>query len=204
MLAKPPHAAPGLRIGLMGGSFNPPHDGHLHVAREVLRRVRLDAVWWIVSPGNPLKAGHATPPLAARIAQARALAASEPRIAVTGFEAELGSVFTVDTLAFLRRRYPLTRFVWVMGADNLAGFHRWRRWRGIAPIFPIAVVDRPGWHLAALSSPAASALARNRIPEANAATLPTSKPPAWAFLTGRLSPLSSTELRREIQEMAGP
>ena len=131
LIATPPAAA-GQRIGLMGGSFNPPHDGHLAVSRTALRRLKLDRVWWLVSPGNPLKANDALPPLADRLAACRALTRGEPRILVSGLEADLGSAYTVDTVGFLVERFPATRFVWVMGADNLAGFHRWRRWREIA------------------------------------------------------------------------
>ena len=195
LIATPPAAA-GQRIGLMGGSFNPPHDGHLAVSRTALRRLKLDRVWWLVSPGNPLKATDALPPLADRLAASRALTRGEPRILVSGLEADLGSAYTVDTVGFLVERFPATRFVWVMGADNLAGFHRWRRWREIAQRVPIAVVDRPGWHLAAMASPVARALERRRRPANQAPALPGLFPPAWVFLPTRLSPLSSSALRR--------
>lgn len=196
LLVATPPAAPGQRIGLMGGSFDPPHDGHLAVARTALRRLRLDRVWWLVSPGNPLKSNDALPPQSERIAACRALTRNEPRIVVSGLEADLASAYTIDTLAFLTRRYPQVRFVWLMGADNLTVFHRWRRWREIAALAPIAVVDRPGWHLPALASPAARALERHRQPAARAAALPGLAAPAWVFLPTRLSPLSSTALRR--------
>lgn len=196
---KTPPAAGGQRIGLMGGSFNPPHNAHVMVARTALKRLRLDYVWWLVTPGNPLKSNRDLPPLAQRIAACRAITRQDARIRITGLEAELGSPYTEQTLSFLTQRYPSVGFVWVMGADNLAGFHRWRNWRGIAATLPIAVVDRPGWHLAGLSSPAARALARNRLPEGRAAGLPFARPPAWIFLTTRLSPQSSTELRRKVE-----
>lgn len=192
---KMPPAAAGQRIGLMGGSFNPPHKGHLTVARTALNRLRLDSIWWLVSPGNPLKVNDGLPALPQRIAACRALTRHDPHIQVSGLEAELGSVYSSDTIAFLTRRHPAVHFVWVMGADNLATFHCWRRWRDIALAMPIAVIDRPGWHFGALSSPAAGALARNRLPESHAARLPFARPPAWIYLHTRLSPQSSTALR---------
>jgi len=192
--AHPPLALPGQRIGLMGGTFNPPHEGHVVCAETALRRLRLDQLWWMVTPGNPLKSTTGLASLASRMAASRALV-TDPAIRVTGFEAELGSPYTYATVRYLRRSFPRTRFIWVMGADNLATFDRWRHWRGIARLVPIAVVDRPGWHLKALASPAARALARARLPEAKAALLPGCKPSAWVFLTSRLSPASSTALR---------
>ena len=190
----PPPAAPGQRIGLYGGSFNPAHAGPLHVGRTALRRLRLDRVWWLVSPGNPLKDLGVLAPLDERIAGARRVAA-DPRIAVTGFEAGLGSRFTVDTLRWLRRRRPDLRFVWIMGADSLASFHRWRRYEEIARLVPIAVIDRPGHTLTATAARAARAIAAARLPEVEAATLPAREPPAWVFLHGPRSELSSTALR---------
>ena len=183
-----------MRIGLLGGSFNPAHAGHRHISLMALRRLRLDRVWWLVTPGNPLKshadlAGHG-----ARLKTARRLAA-HPRIAVTGFEAETGLVYTVETVAYLLSRAPRARFVWLMGADSFAGLHRWRRWREIVGSMPIAVIDRPGYRLKAMASSAGHALARFRIDEADAALLPSLKPPAWAFLTLPLSALSSTDIR---------
>lgn len=192
---KLPPASPGLAIGLMGGSFNPPHGGHVQVARTAIKCMRLDCLWWIVTPGNPLKAGRDLTPLAWRMDACRALIGGNRRMCVTGFEAQLGVSYSVETIAFLQGRYPGARFVWVMGADNLATFHRWRRWREIAARLPIAVVDRPGWHLAAIASPAARALARYRLAPERAPALPTLPPPAWTFLSTRLSHASSTALR---------
>lgn len=189
-----PDAPPGARIGIMGGSFNPAHAGHLIVAEAALKRLELDQLWWVVTPGNPLKEHNGLAPLAARIEACRALT-KNPRMKMTGFEAELGSPFTAVTLRFLKRRYPECRFVWVMGADNMASFHRWQNWRGIAASMPIAVVDRPGWRHKALASRAAHALSRARIPEACAERLPLKIAPAWVFLTTKLSNLSSTALR---------
>lgn len=179
----------------MGGSFNPPHEGHRLAAEVALQRLDLDELWWIVTPGNPLKSHGALKPLARRLAAVRALA-RHPRMRVTAFEDALGSPFTAVTLQFLARRYRQTRFVWVMGADNLTTFHRWQDWRGIAATMPIAVVDRPGYRFKALASPAAKALARDRIPEAEARRLVTRRPPAWVFLTNKLAPHSSTAIRQ--------
>jgi len=198
--AHPPLALLGQRVGLMGGTFNPPHEGHLVCAETALRRMKLDALWWIVTPGNPLKSASGLRSLAQRMAASRELIA-DPAIKVTGFEAELGSPYTFATVRYLRRRVPRVRFVWVMGADNLATFDRWQHWREIAWLTPIAVVDRPGWHLKALASPAARALSRWRLPESAAARLPFCRPPAWVLLTTRLSESSSTELRAQMTSL---
>lgn len=192
--ARPPPALPCQRVGLMGGTFNPPHEGHAICARTALRRLKLDQLWWVVTPGNPLKSGRGLPPLAERMAAARAFVTS-PGMKITGFEAELDSPHTVSTVAFLRQRFPRVRFVWVMGADNLATFHLWQHWRDIARMVPIAVVDRPGWRLKALASPAARWLMPWRLPEEAAPLLPGRTPPAWVFLSTRLSELSSSALR---------
>jgi nicotinate-nucleotide adenylyltransferase len=191
-----PMAMPGERIGLLGGSFNPAHAGHLEVSQAAIRRLGLARLWWIVSPGNPIKTHDALEPLAARVAEARRLAAADHRIVVTSFEAELPTPFTAATVSFLRRRYPVTRFVWLMGGDCLAEFHRWREWRSIFATMPVAVLDRPGFRLGAVASPAAHRFARARLPEDCAALLPALDPPAWTYLTIPLSPLSSTALRR--------
>jgi nicotinate-nucleotide adenylyltransferase len=190
-----PRAAPGQRIGLYGGSFNPPHAGHRHASILALNRLGLDRVWWIVTPGNPLKDHGELAPLAERLVQARRVAA-HPRIDVTAFEEGIGARYTVDTLAFLKRRFPRVKFVWIMGADNLGGFHRWRGWRTIAGLMPIAIVDRPGWTLRATRSKAATALSGARVREAEGAVLAGSEPPAWVYLHGPRSSLSSSELRR--------
>lgn len=166
-----------------------------------LKRLRLDRVWWLVTPGNPLKDNHGLPPLARRLAQARALA-DHPALVPTGLEAGLGTRFTYDTVATLVRRYPQVRFVWLMGADNLASFHRWQRWQDLAALLPIAVIDRAGCSLKATASPAAGALGRFRIDEAAAATLADRRAPAWVFLHGLKSPLSSTALRQQDQAAA--
>lgn len=183
-----------MTVGLYGGSFDPPHAGHLHVSRLALARLGLDRVWWLVTPGNPLKDTGGLAPVAGRLAAARALA-RDPRMVVSDVEARLGLRYSVDTLAALTARAPGVRFVWIMGADGLAQFHRWRDWRGIAAMAPLAVIDRPGWTLAATASPAARALARFRMDEADAGLLARSAPPAWVFLHGPRSGLSSTAIR---------
>lgn len=193
-LRLPPHA-PGLCIGLFGGSFNPAHEGHRLASLTALRRLQLDRVWWLVTPGNPLKDNSRLPPLAERLRQARGVAGAA-RISVTGIEARLRTRYTADTLRALKRRCPGVRFVWIMGSDNLASFHRWNEWRAIARMMPIAIIDRPGSTHSAMASPAANWLSRWRIPESQAAALARTEPPAWVFLHGRRSPLSSTMLRR--------
>ena len=189
-----PLAYPGEAIGIMGGTFNPPHEGHRIVAQTSLARLGLSRVWWLVTPGNPLKDHADLKDLSKRIASVSELA-NHPNFEVTAFESDLAAPYTATTLAFVKRRFPATRFVWLMGADNLASFHRWQHWQDIAATFPIAVVDRPGWHLPALSGRAAHLFARDRLPENRAKTLIYQKPPCWTFLSTRLSPLSSSALR---------
>jgi nicotinate-nucleotide adenylyltransferase len=185
----------GQRIGLLGGSFNPPHAGHRLISELALNRLKLDAVWWLVTPGNPLKDASALRPMAERIAEA-SLMARHPRIRVTSVEADVGVSRTRDTLRYLKERCPTARFVWLMGADNLASFHRWHAWQEIAEMVPIAVIDRPGNTLHAVSGQAATWLSRFRLDESDASRLADRKPPAWVFLHGPRSALSSTELRR--------
>jgi nicotinate-nucleotide adenylyltransferase len=189
----PPHA-PGMRIGLFGGTFDPPHLAHLGASLLALKRLQLDRVWWLVTPGNPLKNTSGLAPLGNRLAAARALT-HHPRIDVTGLEAVINTRFTYDTISWLLARCPGVRFVWIMGADNLRHFHRWQRWRGISKLVPIVVIDRLGPSLYAGASPAGQALARARIPEHAASTLPNRRAPAWTFLHGLKSALSSTALR---------
>jgi len=183
-----------MKIGLFGGTFDPPHQAHRAACLIAMRRLGLDRVWWMVTPGNPLKDTRGLSPLAERLAAARALA-NHPRIDVSGFEDDIGARFTYDTVRYLTRRCPGVRFVWIMGADNLRSFHRWQNWRGIASIVPFAVVDRLGPSLYATAGIAGQALARFRLPESAAATLADRRPPAWVYLHGLKSPLSSTALR---------
>ncbi len=181
-----------MRVGLLGGSFDPAHEAHRAISLTAMKRLQLDSVWWLVSPGNPLKG---TPsPMEKRIAAAQALA-HHPRILATDIEARLGTVYTIDTIRGLRRRWPATRFVWIIGADNLGQIHRWKNWRALFRTIPVAVIDRPGYRLKAVGSPASTAFGKYRIDEADASALPALSPPAWAFLTTQLSALSSTELR---------
>lgn len=189
----PPHA-PGMRIGLFGGTFDPPHHAHFAATLLALKRLQLDRVWWLVTPGNPLKNTSGLAPIAERIAAARALT-RHPRIDITGLEAVIKTRYTYDTISWLIARCPGVRFVWIMGADNLRSFHRWQRWRDIAKVVPIVVVDRLGPSLYAGASPAGQAFRFARIPEHEVATLPDRHAPAWTFLHGLKSPLSSTALR---------
>jgi nicotinate-nucleotide adenylyltransferase len=183
-----------MKIGLFGGTFDPPHDAHRSACLIAMRRLGLDCVWWLVTPGNPLKDTRGLAPLGERIASAKALA-QHPRIVVTGLEADIGARYTYDTVRYLRSRCPGVRFVWIMGADNLRSFHRWQKWRSIAEMLPIAVVDRLGPSLYSTAGIAGQALTRFRIPEIAARTLASRKPPAWVYLHGLKSPLSSTALR---------
>jgi nicotinate-nucleotide adenylyltransferase len=180
----------------MGGSFNPPHEAHRAASLYASKRLGLDRVWWLVTPGNPLKPGEDLAPLAERVAKARTRAAS-PVIEVTDIEVILGTRYTYDTVARLQANYPSVRFVFVMGADILAEFHRWHRWQALASRIPLAFVDRAGWTEKALASPAAHALARFRLPEGDAMLLPHHRPPAWVFLSGLKLKQSSTALRRK-------
>lgn len=189
---------PGMRIGLFGGSFNPPHEGHLLVSRIALKRLRLDRLWWLVTPGNPLKATDGLPDQSVRIAKARAIA-RDPRIAVTGFERQIGTRYTSDTINFLKRRCRGVRFVWLMGADNLAQFHLWQNWADIARKVPIAIIDRPGSTWRTVSSKAAQRFVHCRLDETDARILADMPAPAWIFLHGPRSFASSTALRARQQ-----
>jgi len=190
-----PHAERGMQIGLFGGSFNPPHAGHALVAEIALRRLALDQLWWMVTPGNPLKNTRELAPLAERMSLSRKIA-TDPRIKVTAFEARYHVRYTADTLALVKRLNPGVDFVWVMGADNLRDFHRWQRWREIAKTFPIAVIDRPGSTLAFLSSVMAKTFDYARVDEGDAPRLARMKAPAWTFVHGPRSLLSSTAIRK--------
>jgi nicotinate (nicotinamide) nucleotide adenylyltransferase/ribosome silencing factor RsfS/YbeB/iojap len=187
---------PHRRIGLLGGSFNPAHGGHLHISRLALTRLDLDEVWWLVSPQNPLKPAAGMASFAERLAGATAVAKAEPRIKVNGIEAALGTTYTCDTIATLQRRFPRTRFVFLLGADNLVQLPRWRRWEEIVARIPLAVFDRPQTALAALAGKAALRFARARVPASAARALAEMEPPAWAFFHTRLDPRSATAIRQ--------
>lgn len=183
----------GMRVGLFGGSFDPPHAGHLHVARTALRRLGLDQVWWLVSPQNPLK-GMPADDFTRRF-EAVAKLARQPGMRVSDIESRLGSTRTIDLLDHLQRSHPGVHFVWIMGADNLADIHRWANWRRIFETCPVAVIARPQDAVRARLSHAARQFATSRIREGKAITLPLQKGPAWTYLTERLHSHSSTALR---------
>lgn len=183
------------RIGLLGGSFNPAHDGHLHISRAALALLGLHEVWWMVSPQNPLKGTSDMASLEARLDSAERVARRDSRIRVTAVEAELGTVYTADTLAALTRHFPAIRFVWLMGADNLAQIEKWRGWRSIFGTVPIAVFDRPAYSLRALASRAARRFAKARVSDAQARDMADMRPPAWVFLRTRWNPRSASSLR---------
>lgn len=189
-----PHVEKGMQVGLFGGSFNPPHAGHELVADIALRRLSLDQLWWIVTPGNPLKTTRELAPLTERIKLSEKVA-RDPRIKVTAFEAAYHVRYTADTLALVHARNPGVDFVWIMGADSLRDFHHWERWRQIMLTFPIAVIDRPGATLSFLSSVAAKTFDYARIDERAAPRLARMKAPAWTFIHGPRSVLSSTAIR---------
>ncbi len=186
------HAAS--RVGLLGGSFNPAHDGHREISLAAIAMLNLDAVWWLVSPGNPLKDAGIYAPYDERLQKARRVA-DHPRIIISNFEERKGLQYTVDTLETLRSLWPQIDFVWLMGADSLATFHRWRDWKKIAAMAPIAVFNRPGHEGAAVTAPAAEAFASFRVDEANAEAIVGAEPPAWVFLSEPKNPQSSTAIR---------
>jgi nicotinate-nucleotide adenylyltransferase len=197
MRAGLPIARPGMRVGLLGGSFDPAHEGHVHITEMALRRFGLDRVWWLVSPGNPLKA-HGPAPLPQRIAQAQRIV-HDPRVVITGIEAQLGTRMTRDTIAALQRLYHHVHFVWLMGADNMVQFDRWDSWREIAARVPIGVIARPGWRMPARFSRAARILWRDRQPEAQARQLADMPPPAWVMINVALNKQSSSAIRQRLK-----
>ncbi|KPL69041.1 nicotinate-nucleotide adenylyltransferase [Erythrobacter sp. SG61-1L] len=187
--------------GLLGGSFNPAHRGHRRVSLFALEALGLDDLWWLVSPGNPLKPDAGMAPLSKRVKSAQKAARGAP-IRVTAIERELGTRFTVDTLKALKRRYPRRRFLWLMGADNLAQFHRWKDWRGIAREMPIAVIARPGYDAAAFASPAMAWLRRFRVPAASLRNRGEWSAPALIELRFDPDPRSATQIRRADPDWA--
>lgn len=190
-----PLAMPGQTIGLLGGSFDPAHEGHAHISREALKRFRLDRVWWLVSPGNPLKTRQPAA-MAERLARARAVI-GHPRVVISDIEARLGTRHTAQTLRRLMALYPGVRFVWLMGADNLAQFHRWQDWDWIMTHVPVGVFARPGTRLAARGARAADEYARYRLPAEAAGLLARCPPPAWCFLDVPMRGHSSSAIRAQ-------
>jgi nicotinate-nucleotide adenylyltransferase len=183
-----------LRVGLLGGSFNPAHDGHRHISLLAMQALALDEVWWLVSPQNPLKPEKGMASLAERVSGARVIA-RHPRIRVTDLEAQFETRYTIDTLCALRRVFPGYRFVWLMGADNLAQISRWRDWRAIFATVPIAVFSRPSYAFSAATGVASRHYGKACLPERFAKNLADRKPPAWVFLKTAQSPVSATRLR---------
>ena len=188
-----PFATKGMVIGLLGGSFDPAHAGHAHLTREAIKRFGLDRVWWLVSPGNPLKASQPAP-MAERMARAQAVM-DDPRVIITDIEAQLGTRYTAETLEALMARYPGVRFVWLMGADNLLQFDRWDRWQDIMHMVPIGVLARPGNGIGARLSKAAEVFWRARLPDHLAQRLAQGSRPRWCFLNMPLMKASSSAIR---------
>jgi nicotinate-nucleotide adenylyltransferase len=186
-----PMARRGMVIGLLGGSFDPAHEGHAHITRQALVRMGLDRVWWLVTPGNPLKVRQPAP-MAERLVRARAVMA-HPRVVITDLEAQLGTRYTAETIARLQRIYPGVRFVWLMGADNLVQFHKWERWRDILRRVPMGVLARPGSGVAARLSVAARSFRVDRV--ARGEGLGARKAPAWCFVNVPMVDLSSSAIR---------
>ncbi|MFC7048260.1 nicotinate-nucleotide adenylyltransferase [Emcibacter nanhaiensis] len=186
----------GMTIGLLGGSFNPAHAAHREISLAALKRLRLDHVWWLVSPQNPLKGTGDMASLADRVAKAREVAA-HPHITVMDLEKRMRTNYTADTLRILVERFPDVRFVWLMGADNLGQFDKWQKWEQIAELVPFAIFDRPGYSMMANASKTAQRFHRQRLSETQAPLLPGMKPPAWVFCHGRKNPLSATAIREK-------
>jgi nicotinate-nucleotide adenylyltransferase len=198
------HLEPGMRVGLFGGSFNPAHEGHAHVAETAMARLRLDRVIWLVSPQNPMKPSHETAAMHRRMLGAARFARGS-RMIVSDAETRFGSQYTIDTVRALRARFPGVRFVWIMGADSLSTFHRWRGWTQLLSEIPVAVISRPWAALKSRLSPAARRFARYRRPPSEAPLLAYATPPAWVYLVGPLNYASSTAMReRQRTGPAGP
>uniref|UniRef100_UPI003F5CF091 nicotinate-nucleotide adenylyltransferase n=1 Tax=Ruegeria arenilitoris TaxID=1173585 RepID=UPI003F5CF091 len=188
-----PYARPGQVVGLFGGSFDPPHQGHVHVTLEAMKAFGLDRVWWLVSPGNPLKS-RGPAPIDQRVEAARSIM-QHPKVEVTDIEDLTGTRATADTLSAVRRLYPQVRFVWLMGADNLAQFHKWKDWRLIMDTVPVGVVARPGDRISARMSPAARVYAKYRIDGTARHLLGRADAPAWCFVNVPMVDVSSTQIR---------
>ena len=197
-----PYVAPGMTVGLLGGSFDPPHEGHVQISRAAMKRFGLDQLWWLVSPGNPLK-DHAPASLARRMAAANARM-QHPRVQISDIEARLGTRYTAQTLRHLRRLYPQVRFVWLMGADNLAHFHRWKDWRQILETVPVGILARPGERISARLSPAARLYAPNRLRAGQSQALARASAPAWCFINVPMNKASSSQIRAAGEWTAQP
>ncbi len=191
-----PLTVPGQRIGLFGGSFNPPHEGHLHVAETALKALELDRIWWLVSPQNPLKSTQQMARYEERLEAVRRQV-RHPHMAVVELERVLGTRYTAELIRSAQHHYPKIHFIWIMGADNLAGFHRWKAWRALAERVPIAVIDRAPHLYRAVCGPAALALAPYRMRGRKARLLADQAPPAWGIIMAPRHPASSTALRKE-------
>ncbi len=194
------HLERGMKIGLFGGSFNPAHEGHAHVAETARMRLGLDRIIWLVSPQNPLKSKRDTAPLRERIAAIRPFVG--PKDIISDFETRISATYTLDTLRALKARYPGVQFVWIMGGDSLASFHRWRGWVQIARMIPIAIVSRPGVLMKSRLSPTARRFAHYRRKEREGRILSGLPAPAWAYLKGPLHNISSTALRAQRKKAA--
>lgn len=194
---------PSSRVGVLGGSFNPAHCGHRTISEAAIQRLGLDEVWWLVSPQNPLKPRAGMAPLAERLAAAERVIAGHPRMRATAIEGVLGTLYTADTVAALRRRLPGVRFVWLMGADNLAQIARWHRWRAIFESVPIAVLDRPAYSYSVTNARAAHRFRRARFAERDARRLPAANPPAWVFVHQPRDPRSATRIRARHSGIEG-
>lgn len=192
-----PVARRGMTIGLLGGSFDPAHEGHVHITKEALKRFKLDRVWWLVSPGNPLKS-EGPAPMERRISAARAVM-DHPRVTITDIETRLGTRYTAETLHALRRAYPGVNFIWLMGADNLRQFHKWDNWHAIMATVPVGVLARPGSRTDARVSKAASIYAKQRLPGRYARDLFRHAPPVWCFANMPMIHASSSEIRSRGQ-----
>lgn len=190
-----------LTVGLLGGSFNPAHEGHLHISLEALKRLKLDQVWWLVSPQNPLKPKAELAEFDVRLEYARDLAA-HPRIKVLDFEQHYRLRYSYDTVRLLQRRYPGIRFVWLMGADNLAQFHRWRKWKLLFKLLPVAILDRAPFSHVAVRMLAATRFANRRLPATTAGTLANATPPGWIYLHIPRHAGSATQLRKKLGKKA--
>lgn len=192
---KPDHSQ---RIGLLGGTFDPAHAGHLEISLRALDMLKLDLVWWLVSPGNPLKSDREMASFERRMTSAQDLA-NDPRIIVTDLEKKLGTVYTIDTLQKIKAMHAEQHFVWLMGADNLAQFDQWKNWRQIAETLPFAIFNRPSYSKTSLNSAAAIELAKYRIDQKEAHRLYKLKPPAWVYCESTDNPMSSTEIRNKTK-----